>query len=654
MRGIFAFLPFLLLIVMLMRTREILVVTVVKVSAADRDAQMAQFVQPPPATSGKPRTEPMPELSEFSEIPKIIHLIWFSPGLPEDQPPTPKETLANVQSFRDNNPGYEIRLWNNRMLRQEFPHIAKICAGISRPAAASDMARYAILEKYGGFYFDADMLSVGSMEDFRTKYHPAFVTMMMGRNWKTVKYPKAFTPEFASQRRGGNNNVLGSVPHYPFFKMLNEYVLDRVEKKLEKDPDPKNINKLSGPYVLQQVVLQWVNDKTIKLPLNVVPENHFAPCGYRSCSKEEFEEKKVQPHYYAFHEYSNSWKGDEPKNEPAQASAPKIAELPAAVPKTQSTSLSEYYGEIPKIIHLIWFSPGLPEEQPPIPAETLANVQSFRDHNPGYEIRLWNNKMLREEFPDIARICAGISRPAAASDMTRYAIMYKYGGFYFDADMTSTGPMEDFRTEFHPAFITMMMGKNWMNKERPKVYTDEVVKQRTGGNNNVLGSVPGYPFFKMLNEFVWDRVEKKLEKDPDPTNINKLSGPYVLQQVLKKWVYNETITLPLNMVPENHFAPCGYRSCSQEEFEGKKDLPYYYAFHEYSNSWKGDEPNTNADPAEVVATEEAPTSLSVSDYGEIPKIIHLIWLSPHLPEDQPPPPAEKLANVQSFRDQNPG
>ena len=96
-------------------------------------------------------------------IPKVIHYCWFGHGkIPE---------LANkcIESWRKYLPDYEIKEWNEDNFNVNIiPYTAEAYKS-KKYAFVSDYARFWILYKYGGLYFDTDVEVIKPMNSIIDK-----------------------------------------------------------------------------------------------------------------------------------------------------------------------------------------------------------------------------------------------------------------------------------------------------------------------------------------------------------------------------------------------------------------------------------------------------------------------------------------------------
>jgi len=92
-------------------------------------------------------------------IPKIIHYCWFGENsLPEDA----RKCIASWKKYL---PDYEIKEWNEDNFDVNMiPYISEAYR-VKKYAFVSDYARFWILYKYGGLYFDTDVEVIKPIND---------------------------------------------------------------------------------------------------------------------------------------------------------------------------------------------------------------------------------------------------------------------------------------------------------------------------------------------------------------------------------------------------------------------------------------------------------------------------------------------------------
>jgi hypothetical protein len=108
---------------------------------------------------------------------------------------------------------------------------------------------------------------------------------------------------------------------------------------------------------------------------------------------------------------------------------------------------------IPPQIHYCWFG------SEPMPKDDERCVESFRKHNPSYEIIRWS-----EENYDIAKAPLYVRQAyenkkyAFVSDYVRLDVIYRYGGIYLDTDVELFSSL-DFVRGFRMMFAYMEYGE---------------------------------------------------------------------------------------------------------------------------------------------------------------------------------------------------
>jgi len=92
-------------------------------------------------------------------IPKKIHYCWFGGN------PLPKSAQQCIASWRKYLPDYEIKEWNESNFDVNIIPYTAEAYRMKKYAFVSDYARFWILYKYGGLYFDTDVEVIAPMDD---------------------------------------------------------------------------------------------------------------------------------------------------------------------------------------------------------------------------------------------------------------------------------------------------------------------------------------------------------------------------------------------------------------------------------------------------------------------------------------------------------
>lgn len=93
-------------------------------------------------------------------IPKILHFVWVG-----DETKRPDNC---IQTWKDKNPDYEIRIWGNKELKETpwHNHEHMKAMGQKELNGLADIMRYEILYYHGGISLDADSVCVRPLEDW--------------------------------------------------------------------------------------------------------------------------------------------------------------------------------------------------------------------------------------------------------------------------------------------------------------------------------------------------------------------------------------------------------------------------------------------------------------------------------------------------------
>ena len=91
-------------------------------------------------------------------IPHTIHYCWFGGK------PLPPSALRCIDSWRRHLPGFEIREWNENNYPVGAVRYTAQAAERGKWAFVSDYARFDIIHRHGGVYFDTDVELIASPE----------------------------------------------------------------------------------------------------------------------------------------------------------------------------------------------------------------------------------------------------------------------------------------------------------------------------------------------------------------------------------------------------------------------------------------------------------------------------------------------------------
>lgn len=92
-------------------------------------------------------------------IPKVIHYCWFGRN------PLPETAKKCIESWRKFLPDYEIKEWNEDNFDISMCQYASEAYSVKKYAFVSDYARFWILYRHGGLYFDTDVELIRPIDD---------------------------------------------------------------------------------------------------------------------------------------------------------------------------------------------------------------------------------------------------------------------------------------------------------------------------------------------------------------------------------------------------------------------------------------------------------------------------------------------------------
>lgn len=221
-------------------------------------------------------------------IPKIIHYCWFGRN------PLPPLALECIASWKKFLPDYEIREWNEDNFDVNVVPYTAEAYRQKKYAFVSDYARFWILYRYGGLYFDTDVEVIRPLDDIIEKgSFLGFETDPDGEN-----SPLKYAPKYAF----GLNSGLGCAftQGHPFLQeMLNLYEHMAFENPAES-PMMKTVVAYTTETLLPHGVQCKKGIQTVD-SITLYPREYFAPINVVTGRMH------ITPNTRSIHRYMGSW-----------------------------------------------------------------------------------------------------------------------------------------------------------------------------------------------------------------------------------------------------------------------------------------------------------------------------------------------------------
>lgn len=210
-------------------------------------------------------------------IPKIIHYCWFGGN------EKPESVLRCIESWKKYCPDYEIKEWNEDNFDININNYVKEAYQNSFWAFVSDYARFFVLYKYGGLYFDTDVELIKPIDDlveegpFFAREHKDKLIIATGLGMCALPGMNLY------------KEVLGyyDTMHFVYEDgtFNKKTVVDHVTKVLVKNPNE---------YKYMDTVFK-IQD------ISIYPKEFFCPIDYLTGDEEYTENTR------AIHHYDSTW-----------------------------------------------------------------------------------------------------------------------------------------------------------------------------------------------------------------------------------------------------------------------------------------------------------------------------------------------------------
>lgn len=218
------------------------------------------------------------------QIPKVIHYCWFGGK------PLPEEALRCIESWREIMPDYEIKRWDESNFDVRSCLFASQAYDAEKYAFVSDFARFWILYRFGGIYFDTDVEVIKSFDDIIEK------GPFLGCERHAVK---GSPPQALNVAPGLG---MGCYPNHPFIKEMLDFYSDT----LFLTPSGKHNLTTVVKYTTEALVkrgLHNTSDIQCVDGIYIYPKEYFCPLDVGT------KELTLTDRTYSIHYYSGSWMG---------------------------------------------------------------------------------------------------------------------------------------------------------------------------------------------------------------------------------------------------------------------------------------------------------------------------------------------------------
>ena len=221
-------------------------------------------------------------------IPKIIHYCWFGRN------PLPELAVKCIASWRKYLPDYEIREWNEDNFDVNIIPFTAEAYRQKKYAFVSDYARFWILYRYGGIYFDTDVEVIKPLDDIiQNGNFMGFETNPDGDN-----SPGNYAPKYCFSVALGLG--VGVTKEHPFIKRMQDIYANLKFEGAEMNPWLKTIVAYTTEALVEEGLqnvrgIQKVGD------IVVYPQDYFSPINVISGRLH------ISKNTRTIHHYMGSW-----------------------------------------------------------------------------------------------------------------------------------------------------------------------------------------------------------------------------------------------------------------------------------------------------------------------------------------------------------
>lgn len=215
--------------------------------------QSAEEIDFPTVRDGSPR------------IPRIIHQIFTDEYVPEIY-------TSHIQSFVKNNPTWQYRFWTYKsgleLLKKSHPYLVKVYSDFGNTVRKADLLRYAVIYKFGGFYFDLDTDNLRPLDRVTMKYACILPAVPFEQSVLVIRKPFHMV-----------NGVIMCRPNHPFFK--------QVLWNLRNAQTNGRVSDATGPIYITHEFMRYVGISEADFAKTKKDRSSNSPYFYKGKMKED-------------------------------------------------------------------------------------------------------------------------------------------------------------------------------------------------------------------------------------------------------------------------------------------------------------------------------------------------------------------------------
>lgn len=210
-------------------------------------------------------------------IPKIIHYCWFGGK------PLPKKAEKCIESWRKYMPNYEIKRWDETTFDVNIIPYTREAYQAGKYAFVSDYARFWVIYKYGGIYFDTDVEVIASMEEIIGK--GSFLGVECQNADKIT-----VNPGLGFGAVAGLDAIKDLLTQYEGLHFINT----------DGSISYKNIVEITSEYLLNHGMINTECCQNCA-GFTIYPVDYFCPISF------ETRQLKITPNTRTIHHFAESW-----------------------------------------------------------------------------------------------------------------------------------------------------------------------------------------------------------------------------------------------------------------------------------------------------------------------------------------------------------